>query len=116
MILRGAKRFLVVQYSGVSPPTSEAQVRHPAGAQRPCQAHGSEEKEERKETRTTTKKMNRQNPRSNGKSKPIQTKSHKEAYLYTLKKREKGKYIYNIKKKMKTATKPINESTNDNKQ
>ena len=37
-----------------------------------------------------------QNPRTNGKSKAIQTKSHKEAYTYTLTKREKGKkkYIY----------------------
>ena len=47
--------------------------------------------------------MDRQNPRTNGKSKAIQTKSHKEAYTYTLTKREKGKkyiylYIY-IKKK-----------------
>ena len=35
-----------------------------------------------------------QNPRTNGKSKAIQTKSHEEAYTYTLAKREKGKYIY----------------------
>ena len=39
--------------------------------------------------------MDRQNPRANGKSKAIQTKSHTEAYTYTLTKREKGKkYIY----------------------
>ena len=38
--------------------------------------------------------MDRQNPRINGKSKAIQTKSHTEAYTYTLTKREKGKYIY----------------------
>ena len=40
--------------------------------------------------------MERQkNPRTNGKSKAIQTKSHKEACTYTLTKREKGKkYIY----------------------
>ena len=39
--------------------------------------------------------MDRQNPRTNGKSKAIQTKSHKEAYTYILTKREKGKiYIY----------------------
>ena len=39
--------------------------------------------------------MDRQNPRTNGKSKAIQTKSHKKAYTYTLTKREKGKiYIY----------------------
>ena len=37
------------------------------------------------------KKMDRENPRRNGKSKPIQTKSHKEAYIYTLTKREKGR-------------------------
>ena len=39
-------------------------------------------------------KMDRQNPRTNGKSKAIQTKSHKEAYTYTLTKREKGKILY----------------------
>ena len=39
--------------------------------------------------------MNRQIPRTNGKIKPIQTKSDKEAYTYTLTKREKGKiYIF----------------------
>ena len=37
------------------------------------------------------KKTDRQNPRTNGKSKAIQTKSHTEAYTYTLAKREKGK-------------------------
>ena len=48
--------------------------------------------------------MDRQNPRTNGKSKAIQTKSHKEAYIYTLTKREKGKKIYlYIKKKRKRA-------------
>ena len=41
------------------------------------------------------KKTTKQNPRTIGKSKAIQTKSHKEAYRYTLAKREKGKkYIY----------------------
>ena len=39
-------------------------------------------------------KTDRQDPRTNGKSKAIQTKSHTEAYTYTLTKREKGKYIY----------------------
>ena len=40
-------------------------------------------------------KKDRQNPRTNGKSKAIQTKSHKEADTYTLTKREIGKiYIY----------------------
>ena len=59
------------------------------------------------------KKTDRQNSRTNGKSRPIQTKSHKEAYTYTLTKSEKGeKYIY-IKRKR--ATKSIDKSTNDNK-
>ena len=41
------------------------------------------------------KNPDRQNPRTNGKSKAIQTKSHTEAYTYRLTKREKGKkYIY----------------------
>ena len=35
--------------------------------------------------------MDRQNPRTNGKSKVIQTESHKEAYTYTLTKSEKEK-------------------------
>ena len=40
-------------------------------------------------------KINRQNPRTNGKSKAIQTQSHTEAYTYTVTKREKGNmYIY----------------------
>ena len=43
---------------------------------------------------TKKRKMDRQNPRTNGKSKAIQTKSHTEAYTYTLTKREKGKNIY----------------------
>ena len=62
------------------------------------------------------KKKDRQNPRTNRKSKAIQTNSHKEAYTYTLTKREKGKkkYIY-IYKKGKRATKSINKSTNDTK-
>ena len=39
--------------------------------------------------------MDRQDPRTNGKRKAIQTKSLKEAYTYTLTKREKGNiYIY----------------------
>ena len=38
--------------------------------------------------------MDGQNPRTNGKSKTIQTKSHKEAYTYTLTKREKGENMY----------------------
>ena len=35
--------------------------------------------------------MDRQNPKTNGKSKAKQTKSHTEAYTYTFQKREKGK-------------------------
>ena len=43
-------------------------------------------------------KTGRQNPRTNGKSKALQTKSHKDAYTYTFTERGKGKkYIY-IKK------------------
>ena len=38
--------------------------------------------------------MDSQNSRTDGKSKAIQTKSHKETYIYTLTEREKGKYIY----------------------
>ena len=44
--------------------------------------------------KTKQNKTDRQNPRTNGKSKAIQTKSHTEAYTYTLTKREKGKNIY----------------------
>ena len=61
--------------------------------------------------------MDRQNPRTNGKSNAIQTKPYKEAYIYTLTKREKGKkqvYLYILKKRNR-ATKLINKSTNDNK-
>ena len=36
-------------------------------------------------------KMGRQSSRTNGKSKAIHTKSHTEAYTYTLTEREKGK-------------------------
>ena len=51
-------------------------------------------------TNTHKKQTDRRNPRTNGKSKTIQTKSHKEAYTYTLTKGEKGKKIYiYIKKK-----------------
>ena len=47
--------------------------------------------------KTNNKKKDRQNPRTNGKSKAIQTKSYKEAYTYTLPKREKvKKYIYHF--------------------
>ena len=63
--------------------------------------------------------MELQNFRTNGKNKAIQTKSYKEAYTYTLTKREKGKkiiYIYIcIHRKRKRATNSINKSTSDNK-
>ena len=64
-----------------------------------------------KKQKTKIRKTDRQNPRTNGKSKALQTKSHKEAYTYTLTKREKGKKNIYIKR----ATKSINKSTNDNK-
>ena len=45
--------------------------------------------------------MDRQNPKTNGKSKALQTKSHTEAYTYTLTKREKGeKNIYIVAPKV----------------
>ena len=40
------------------------------------------------------KKKDRQKPRTNGKSKAIQTKSHSEAYAYTSEKEKKGKKYY----------------------
>ena len=43
---------------------------------------------------TRKKKTDRENPRTNGKSKALQTKSITEAYTYTLTKIEKGKNIY----------------------
>ena len=49
--------------------------------------------------KTNKQKTDRQNPRTNGKSKVMQTNSHKEAYTYTLTKIEKEKiYIYISKK------------------
>ena len=42
--------------------------------------------------------MNQQNPRTNGESKAIQTKSLTEAYTYTLKKRKRGKKIISCSK------------------
>ena len=48
-----------------------------------------------KKKKKTTQKADRENPRTNGKNKAIQKKSHTEAYTYTLTKREKGnKKIY----------------------
>ena len=43
---------------------------------------------------TNKQKTDRQNLKTNGKIKAIQTESHTEAYTYTLTKREKGKKIY----------------------
>ena len=51
----------------------------------------------KKQKEKTKKKTDKQNPRTNGKSKAIQTKSHKEAYTYTLTKR-KNIYIKKFKK------------------
>ena len=55
----------------------------------------------RKKQKKEQKNPDRQNPRTNSKSKAIQTESHKEASIYTLTKREKGneKSIYYKKKK-----------------
>ena len=55
-----------------------------------------------KKKSNNNKEMDRQkNPRANGKSKAIQSKLHKEAYTYTLTKREKGKkYIYIVAPKV----------------
>ena len=39
-------------------------------------------------------KVDRQNPRTNGKSEVIQTKSQKEVYTYTVTKRDKGKKMH----------------------
>ena len=74
----------MVQRPGLSSPTSEAQTRHLAGAPRPCQLHGMEDKIGKKET-------NRQYPRTNGKSKTKEIKSHKETHTHTLTKRKKKK-------------------------
>ena len=54
-----------------------------------------------KNNNNNNKKMDRWNPRTNGKSKAIQRKSHTEAYTYTLRKRERGKkYIYIVAPKV----------------
>ena len=48
-----------------------------------------------KKKKQQQQKTHRQNPRTNGKSKAIQTKSHREAYRHTLEKEKKGKiYVY----------------------
>ena len=47
-----------------------------------------------KKTKKTNKRNRLAEPSTNGKSKVIQTKSHREVRAYTLTKREKGKYIY----------------------
>ena len=53
--------------------------------------------------------MDRQNPRANGKSKAIWTKSHKEAYTYTLTKRQKGKMYTSLYIKKKEESNQINK-------
>ena len=57
-------------------------------------------------TKQNKQKMDSENPRTNGKSRAIQTKSHKEAYTYTLIKREKRKKIYIYKKIKKGREQP----------
>ena len=59
--------------------------------------------------------MDRQNPRTNGKSKAIQTKSHGSIHILTYQKRKRKKKISIYKKKRKRATKLIKKATNDNK-
>ena len=57
-----------------------------------------------------TNKMDSENPRTNGKNKAIQTKLHKEAYTYTLTKRENGKkYIYIYINKIKNGREQPNQ-------
>ena len=54
------------------------------------------------------KKKDRQNPKTHGKSKAMQTKSHKEAYRYTLTKTVKGKiYIFFLKEESNQFNKQI---------
>ena len=53
--------------------------------------------------------MDRQNLMTNGKSKAIQTNSHKEAYTYTQKEKKENIYIYLYIKKRKRTTKSINQ-------
>ena len=62
-------------------------------------SHMVQKKRNRENKNKQKKTKSRQNPRTNGKSQPIQTKSHKEAYTYTFTKREKGKNIYILNKK-----------------
>ena len=62
-----------------------------------------------KNQKETKKKPDRQNPMTNGKSKAIQTKSHKEADTYTLTKREKGKRYISIYKKKKEESNQIHK-------
>ena len=66
-------------------------------------------------TKKKERKTDRQNPRTNGKSKTIQTKiTQGSIHIHTYKKRKWKKHIY-ILKKRKRSTKSINKSTNDNK-
>ena len=63
---------------------------------------------QKKQTKKATK-TDRQNPRTNGKSKAIQTKSHKGAYTYTITKREKENIYICIFKKKKEESNQINK-------
>ena len=60
------------------------------------------------------KKKDKQNPKTNGKSKAIQTKITQRSIPIHTHKKKKEKKIYMLKK-WKKATKSINKSTNDNK-
>ena len=61
--------------------------------------------------KTKNKKTDRQNSRTNGKSKAIQTKLHKEAQTCTHTKREKGKNIY-LYIYLKNGREPPNQQRN----
>ena len=100
----------MVQSPEVSSPTSEAQAWHPAGAPRPCQPHGSEEKgeKERKRERKKERKKQRKKQRKE-ENKVIKI----ENFLNIFK--NKKVIQENKKERMKRATKQKNKSTNDNK-
>ena len=67
-------------------------------------------REKKQKTKKRKKKTNRQNPRTDGKSKPIQIKSHKEAYTYTLTIGERGKkYIQKKKEESNQINKQISQ-------
>ena len=98
LIFHGVRRFLVVQCPGLSPPTLKAQAQHPARHTKTLPATLLRRKGREKQNKTKLKKpkkMNRQNPRTNVKSKSIQTKiTQRSIHIHTHKKRTKKKYIY----------------------